>query len=90
MTLVHGSAVPTAREVKAVLASLRTLLDYVDQETCQHDYTHRGGVIWTICDECGKKWADDEGGFVPYSDPPAVAQARAFLKATATEQGEGG
>jgi ribosomal protein L37AE/L43A len=88
MTLVNGPAVPTAREVKAVLASLRTLLDYVDQETCQHDDTHRGGVIWTICDGCGKKWADDEGGFVPYSDPPAVAQARAFLEAT--EQGERG
>lgn len=35
---------------------------------CEHNYTFRGGSIWTICDECGKEWADDEGGFKP--DPP--------------------
>ena len=59
---------------------LKDLLDHVDLITCQHDDTHRGGVIWTICDSCGRKWADDEGGFVPYEDAPAVAKARATLK----------
>ena len=61
---------------RAVLADL---LDYVDSNTCIHESTHRGGAIWTICDGCGMKWADDEGGFVPHQDAPAVAAARATL-----------
>lgn len=47
---------------EALVAALR-----LDQ-TCEHEDTHRGGAIWTICDQCGKQWADDEGGFQP--DPP--------------------
>jgi hypothetical protein len=58
---------------------LKNLLDHVDKETCVHENTHRGGTLWTICDDCGRKWADDEGGFVPYKDAPAVAKARAAL-----------
>lgn len=60
-------------------AALADLLDYVDSNTCIHESTHRGGAIWTICDGCGAKWADDEGGFVPHQDAPAVAAARAAL-----------
>ncbi|KDD09863.1 hypothetical protein [Bordetella bronchiseptica] len=66
---------PVADE-RAVLADL---LDYVDSNTCIHESTHRGGAIWTICDGCGAKWADDEGGFVPHQDAPAVAAARTAL-----------
>jgi len=61
--------------------ALRRLLDYVDIETCVHEETHRGGLIWTICDSCGRKWADDEGGFVPHADAPAVAAARIVCEA---------
>lgn len=60
-------------------AALAALLDHVDRVTCIHDDTHRGGVLWTICDSCGRKWADDEGGFVPHQDAPAVAAARKIL-----------
>ena len=56
--------------------ALRGLLEHVDRETCRHEQTHRGGSIWTICDDCGEKWADDRGGFIPYTDAVAVAQAR--------------
>lgn len=69
---------PATAEDEAVL---QALLDHVDRETCVHENTHRGGGIWTICDDCGRKWADDRGGFKPYSDPPAVANARAHLAA---------
>lgn len=31
-------------------------------EKCPHANTYRGGVQWTICEDCGEKWADDEGG----------------------------
>ncbi|WP_241128727.1 hypothetical protein, partial [Achromobacter xylosoxidans] len=84
--------------IKALLSKLRApvadervaladLLDYVDSNTCIHESTHRGGAIWTICDGCGAKWADDEGGFVPHQDAPAVAAARAAL-ASAPVAGE--
>lgn len=81
------SSAQAAADLRALLLdyqergrALKDLLDHVDRITCQHDDTHRGGVIWTICDGCGRKWADDEGGFVPYKDAPAVAIARATLK----------
>jgi hypothetical protein len=62
-------------------AALRALLDHVDRETCLHEETHRGGYLWTICDHCGRKWADDEGGFVPHQDSVPVAEARKILAA---------
>ncbi len=60
---------------EALVAALR--LD----PTCEHEDTHRGGSIWTICDQCGKQWADDEGGFKP--DPPnqTIEQILAALTA---------
>jgi hypothetical protein len=71
----------------SALKALRDLLDHVDQNTCTHDTTHRGGSIWTICDECEQSWADDKGGFKPYVDPEPVAKARAVL--SAGSQGSG-
>jgi hypothetical protein len=34
---------------------------------CHHDDTVRQGAIWTACQQCGKRWADDEA-------KPAAAQ----------------
>jgi len=55
---------PTAAEV---IASAEKALDgaLALDPHCDHAYTHRGGAIWTICDDCGKRWADDKGGFKP-------------------------
>lgn len=64
-----------------MLTVLRGLLEYVDGETCLHETTHRGGAIWTICDDCGAKWADDQGGFKPHQDEPAVEAARDLVNA---------
>lgn len=73
------SAILASAPVADERAALAKLLEYVDRNTCTHEDTHRGGAIWTICDGCGMKWADDEGGFVPHQDAPAVAAARAAL-----------
>jgi hypothetical protein len=35
---------------------------------CPHEETHRAGAIWEICDSCGMKWADDEGGIAAYEN----------------------
>ena len=49
----------------AMVRCFSELLKYAECNTCLHEETHRGGAIWTICDQCGAKWADDEGG-VPH------------------------
>lgn len=59
--------------------ALRNLLRRDQQNTCQHENTHRGGVIWEICDDCGLKWADDEGGKPVWQDPQEWIDARAAL-----------
>ena len=66
--------------------ALEDLLRHVDAETCTHEETHRGGAIWTICDSCGRQWADDRGGFKPHEDAPAVAAARLILMSDTHEQ----
>lgn len=63
-----------------IAASLRWLLRHYDQNTCQHEETTRGGAIWTICRSCGRKWADDEGGFKPYEEPSEIMVARHLLQ----------
>ena len=47
---------------KKVVEVLKAVTDYAANSTCLHEDTHRGGVLWEICDTCGMKWADDEGG----------------------------
>jgi hypothetical protein len=53
---------------------MRDLLYWAENNICLHEETHRGGAIWEICDACGAKWADDEGG-KPASTTPAPLQA---------------
>ena len=45
-----------------VVEILRAVTDHAARNTCLHEETYRGGVIWEICSQCGAKWADDEGG----------------------------
>ncbi|WP_176476874.1 hypothetical protein [Pseudomonas aeruginosa] len=58
---------------------LHDLVSEVERKTCCHEETHRGGAIWEICDSCGAKWADDEGGKPEFAWPESVDKARAFL-----------
>lgn len=55
-----------------LLEALKGLLPLI--ETCDHTSTHRGGFIWTICDDCGGMWADEEGG-VPKPELPKEVEA---------------
>lgn len=50
------------KSVDRLVKALRGLLNYAERKTCLHDETHRAGLIWEICDSCGKKWSDGEGG----------------------------
>ncbi|WP_454676633.1 hypothetical protein [Achromobacter marplatensis] len=68
-------------------AALSGLLDYVDRNTCTHENRHKVGTLWTICDDCGRKWASDRNPYTPHQDAPAVAAARAAL-ASAPVAGE--
>ena len=70
---------PAIPDREEILGVLRALIRHVEDSECQHEDTHRGGAIWTICDGCGKKWADDEGGFVPYAEPAPLIRARSLI-----------
>jgi hypothetical protein len=61
--------------------SLERLLKRVMVNACQHEQTHRGGIIWEICDDCGAQWADDRGGRPVWQDPPEWVDAMAALQA---------
>jgi hypothetical protein len=58
---------------------LAALLIYAERVTCQHDETHRGGAIWTICDGCGMRWSDDRNPFKGYTESAEITRAREFL-----------
>lgn len=73
--------------LKACVEALEKLFKRDQQNTCQHESTHRGGAIWEICDDCGAKWADDRGGKPKWYEPKewrvaevAITQAQEELK----------
>ena len=65
-------------EVKRLRGALRRFL--AAYKPCTHETVHRGGAIWTICEDCGKQWADDEGGFKPYVEPEWISEARKLVR----------
>lgn len=60
---------------------INNLLSYVHSKECLHEDTYRGGAIWTICRSCGRKWADDDGGFEEYTTPKAISDVEEALAA---------
>ena len=64
---------------------LRDLYGHVINNTCFHEYTHRGGAIWEICDDCGEKWADDRGGKPKFKLPKPVQAAEDYLEKRSAE-----
>ena len=71
----------------ALVDALEAVLKHAEEHIpeCLHEDTHRGGAIWEICDQCGAKWADDEGGRPEWKEPPEWAMARAALTAAKGE-----
>jgi hypothetical protein len=65
--------------VEMLRETLTGLRDYALKSVCYHDETHRAGAIWEICDLCGKKWADDEGGKPEFKEPKEISKANAAL-----------
>jgi len=63
---------------------MRDLLYWAENTRCPHEETHRGGAIWEICDACGEKWADDEGGKPPSITPAPLQAAHDWLAERAT------
>ena len=59
---------------------IRQLVEYIEQNTCQHEETHRGGAIWEICDGCNAQWVDDYGGKPNFAWAPIVLAARERLE----------
>lgn len=83
ITRLRTALAERARALAATRETLSRLVDYADRQTCRHEETHRGGYLWTICDQCGCKWADDQGGMPEFKLPIEIIRARALA------QGEG-
>lgn len=79
---------PAKSEVQRLRVALTQLLSYAERQICAHDNTHRGGAIWEICDDCGAKWADDEGGKPEFKWPNEIEDARAALAASTGQEVE--
>ena len=60
--------------VADVREALVNLLAHVDRSTCTHENLHKAGTIWTICDDCDRKWSSDMHPFKPHEDAPAGDQ----------------
>lgn len=73
-------------DINLLIQNLKSVLQYAERETCTHEETHRGGAIWEICDSCGKKWADDEGGkpINAHDLPKVLTDVRDFIDSLQT------
>lgn len=74
-------AISQALSTSATLGrkTVEDLLAFAESRICTHEETHRGGLIWEICNSCGRKWADDEGGKPKFKWPDAIKNARTLL-----------
>lgn len=78
----------TQNPVERLREDIAAMVEWIDCNRCTHEETHRGGAIWTICDDCGEKWADDRGGFQPTRPLPFVERVREALAALPATQPE--
>jgi hypothetical protein len=62
-----------------LVKALESLLKNPNLYPCEHVSTHRGGSIWSICDDCGAKFADDRGGVPKPHTYPSITQAEKAL-----------
>jgi hypothetical protein len=69
-------------QIRKLREALEWCVNKIYAEICTHEETYRGGSIWTICRNCDMRWADDRGGFKPYSEPKELSAARSALKET--------
>jgi len=51
---------------------LQRAIRLIESQVCEHITTHKGGVIWTICDDCGSRWETSKG--------PRKTQFQIFLE----------
>jgi hypothetical protein len=78
------------REANAELAkALKALLKRDEKNTCQHENTYRGGLLWEVCADCGMRWADERGGKPAWEDPPEWSQAYDALAKYDASEGRG-
>jgi hypothetical protein len=76
-----------SEETRELVDGLRKAITQAEIRICTHDETHRGGAIWEICDQCGAKWADDEGGKPEFKWPEAIVELNALIaKYTQTQK----
>lgn len=71
---------------RETLRALKALHRWADSQVCRHEETHRAGLIWEICDQCGARWADDQGGKPRFELPDCIVDAEFAIAAAEKEQ----
>ena len=81
--LIHERGVYKAQLAAALdaLRQAREALKKADAQVCRHEETHRGGVIWEICDLCGMEWSDDRNPRKPSKLIPLYEESLAAIDA---------
>lgn len=75
VSYTSNNTLPVGMTISEVKCVLKKITNFAEMYQCEHEEVYRGGAIWTICAQCGKKWADDEGGYVPYEQPDEITKA---------------
>lgn len=80
---LRGQIEAMREAIKKAYEALAKMLHRDERNTCRHEETHRAGYLWEICETCGMRWADDEGGrpeFTPPNEWQIAESAIAKLK----------
>lgn len=73
-------------KLKKTRKALKNLVKYIEQRTCTHEQTYRGGTIWEICCSCKEEWADDKGGKPEFTWPEELEKAQMLLRKNPKKQ----
>lgn len=80
---------PDLAQLGASMAgALEKLVRFAGGHACEHEDTHRAGAIWTVCNSCGRKWADGEGSpepFIPEGLEEGIQALAAYRAALASQ-----
>jgi hypothetical protein len=59
------------KRIKILEEALHRAIGLAQKHVCLHEDTHRGGASWEICNDCGMKWHDSDGGREGYVNKDA-------------------
>lgn len=66
-------------QVAQLSSALKPLLSFAERQICRHEETHRDGLFWEICDNCGAILPVGKGGKSEFVEPKEIKDAYRVL-----------